>query len=216
MSLVIERWIPPDQGALFVVTGASGTGKTTLVQAALQTVPGIDFSVSATTRPARSDERAGVDYHFLAPAEFDEKVGAGEFLEWAEVYGHRYGTLRASVTDAISSGRSILLDIDTQGAAQVRVAMPEAVTIFILPPSIETLGERLRARATDSPESITRRIREAQLQLGQCSRFDYIVVNDHLESAQDQFAAVLVAELRKTTRSATLIARFSVESVTTN
>jgi len=214
VSLVIERWIPPDQGALFVVTGASGTGKTTLVQAALSTVPGIGFSVSATTRAPRSGEQDGVDYHFIGPEIFDAKATAGEFLESAIVYGQQYGTLRAPVEAAISSGQSILLDIDTQGAAQVRTAMPDAVTIFILPPSIATLAQRLRARATDTPEIIDLRIREAQLQIGECGQFDYLIVNDHLQSAQDQFAAILVAELRRTGRSTGLLAHFSGEEQT--
>ncbi len=209
MSLVLESWNPPDHGALFVVTGASGTGKTTLLQAALATVPGIQFSVSATTRASRTDEEDGVDYHFLDGNEFETRVNQGTFLEWAEVYGYNYGTLRAPVDQAIAAGKSILLDIDTQGAEQVRAAMPDAVTIFILPPSLETLEQRLRKRATDTPDVIERRIREAQLQLRGCGQFDYIIVNDHLQSAQDQFAAVLVAELRRSHRCSDLVSRFS-------
>ena len=209
MSLSTEHWSKPDRGALFVVTGASGTGKTTLVQAALTSIPGLRFSISATTRPPRDGEEDGTDYHFLDQADFDARVEAGDFLEWARVYGNCYGTLRAQVENAIAQGESILLDIDTQGATQVRAAAPGAITIFILPPSLEALRTRLEARATDAPEVIQRRIHEAQLQLGQCANFDYLVVNDHLQSAHDQFQAVLVAELLRAARSPSLIDRFT-------
>ena len=209
MSLSTEHWSAPDRGALFVVTGASGTGKTTLVHAALGAVPGLNFSVSATTRPPRQGEVDGKDYHFLDRAEFDRRVAAGEFLEWAEVYGNCYGTLKSPVEQALASGQSILLDIDTQGAEQVRVAAPSAVTIFILPPSIEVLSDRLISRGTDAPEVIARRVREAKLQLKECGSFDYLVVNVHLPSAHDQFQAVLVAELLRAGRSPTLVQRFT-------
>ena len=134
MSLVTEQWTAPDKGALFVVTGASGTGKTTLVTEALARIPGLRFSVSATTRPARPGEVDGEDYHFLSRDEFESKVAEGAFLEWAEVYGNCYGTLKSQVQAALDVGESILLDIDTQGAALVRPLMPEAISIFILPP----------------------------------------------------------------------------------
>jgi guanylate kinase len=209
LSLSTEHWSKPDRGALFVVTGASGTGKTTLVQAALQSIPGLRFSVSATTRPPRSDEVDGKDYHFLTHDEFVQRVAAGDFLEWAEVYGNRYGTLSTQVEQALSQGDSILLDIDTQGAEQVRTAAPDAITIFVLPPSLEVLASRLKGRGTDSPEVIERRIREARLQVSQCAYFDYLVLNDHLQSAHDQFQSVLVAELLRTVRSPSLVSRFT-------
>ncbi len=209
MSLSTEKWSMPDRGALFVVTGASGTGKTTLVREALGSIPGLRFSVSATTRAPRDGEVDGKDYHFLQRAEFERRVQAGDFLEWAEVYGNGYGTLKDQVEEALSSGQSILLDIDTQGADLVRAAAPEAVTIFILPPSIEVLADRLKSRATDAPEVIDRRISEAQLQLSACGSFDYLVINDHLQSAHDQFQAVLVAELLRTRRSPSLVSKFT-------
>lgn len=209
MSLNTQSWTAPEVGALFVVTGASGTGKTTLVQAALNAVPGITFSVSATTRPMREGERDGVDYHFLNRDTFMARVEAGDFLEWAEVYGNCYGTLRAPVEAARTAGQSILLDIDTQGAAQVRASGVDHLSVFILPPSMASLRARLAARGTDNDTVIDRRMREAHLQLSECGHFDHVVVNDQLESAHDQFQAVLIAELTRASRHLGLIAQFS-------
>lgn len=209
MSLTLSAWTRPDRGALFVVTGASGTGKTTLVKEALKVVPGLGFSVSATTRAPRATEVDGVDYHFVTHAAFDALVAEGALLEWATVYGNRYGTLRAPVVAALEAGQSILLEIDQHGAAQVRAAMPEAVSIFVLPPAASAIGERLRARSTDAPEVIARRVAEAEAQLRCVGAFDYIVVNDDLPSAHDQFQAVLVATLLQRKRHETLVRRFS-------
>jgi guanylate kinase len=208
MTLDLTTWTVPDRGALFVVTGASGTGKTTLVKKALQAIPDLTFSVSATTRPMRHGETDGVDYHFVTQDSFDEMLATGGMLEWAEVYGNRYGTPRAAVDSALSEGRSILLEIDFQGARQVRTAMPEAVGVFVLPPSIQTIETRLRGRQTDSDEVIARRVKEARHQLERCGEFDYLVVNDDLASAHDQFQAVLVSELRRRGRHDSLVARF--------
>ena len=209
MSLCTTTWTAPECGALFIVTGASGTGKTTLVRKALQTIPGLCFSVSATTRPIRAGEVDGVDYHFLDRETFMARVEAGEFLEWAEVYGNCYGTLSGPVKTTIATGQSILLDIDTQGAAQVRASGTAHVSIFVLPPSIATLSARLAKRATDNNEVIARRIEEANLQLSECGTFDYLVVNDELGSAHDQFQAVLLAELMRSHRHPGLVSRFS-------
>ena len=137
MSLDLSAWTAPQRGALFVVTGASGTGKTTLVREALANVPGIGWSVSATTRAPRVGEVDGHDYHFVSKESFERKLERGELLEWAEVYGNYYGTLRAPVDQALARGESILLEIDVQGARQVRKAAPEAILIFVLPPSID-------------------------------------------------------------------------------
>ena len=208
MSLRTTAWTAPEQGALFVVTGASGTGKTTLVKEALASIPGLNFSVSATTRPIRGGEQDGVDYHFLTREAFMARVDAGEFLEWAEVYGNCYGTLRAPVQAVLDTGKSILLDIDTQGAQQVRENGIHHTSIFVLPPDRETLKQRLSSRGTDSPEVIDRRMREANEQLREAGTFDCIVVNDDLDSAHDQFQAVLVAELLRTNRHCRLIEQF--------
>lgn len=209
MSLDLSAWPRPDRGALFVVTGASGTGKTTLVKEALRVVPDLGFSVSATTRGMRTGEVDGQDYHFVTHERFAELVETGDMLEYAEVYGNRYGTPRRPVVEALESGRSILLEIDWQGAAQVRERMPEAVTIFVLPPSIGAIEQRLRGRQTDSDEVIARRVNEARLQLEHVGEFDYLVVNDDLASAHDQFQAVLVAELRRGSRQPSLISQFA-------
>ncbi len=203
-----QSWTQPARGALFVVTGASGTGKTTLVRQALGDIPGLAFSVSATTRPIRPGETDGVDYHFLDRAQFMERVDQGDFLEWAEVYGNCYGTLREPVDTTLAQGKSILLDIDTQGAEQVRASGYPHISVFILPPNLEALAARLTSRATDAPEVIERRIEEAQLQLQECETFDYLVVNDELSSAHDQFQAILVAELMRTHRHPGLVQRF--------
>lgn len=214
MALDLSSWEKPDRGVLFVVTGSSGTGKTTLVKAALAHIPHLSFSVSATTRPARSGEQDGVDYHFLTPQRHAELVEQAAFLEHATVYGNSYGTLRAPVEEAIASGTSIVLDIDTQGAAQVRASWPGAVSIFVLPPSAAVLEQRLRARASDPEEVIQRRVREAHIQLRECGHFDYLVVNDALPAATDQFQAVLVAELLQRSRRSSLVARFQGGSTT--
>jgi guanylate kinase len=208
MSLSTTAWTPPEQGALFVVTGASGTGKTTLVKRALAAIPGLCFSVSATTRPIREGESDGVDYHFLDREAFMLRVENGDFLEWAEVYGNCYGTLREPVQTALASGNSILLDIDTQGAEQVRSSGEVHTSVFILPPNLETLRLRLAGRATDSADVIERRIREANDQLREAGTFDCLVVNDDLESAHDQFQAILVAELLRTKRHCGLVEAF--------
>jgi guanylate kinase len=208
MGLRLVPFPVPERGALFVVSGASGTGKTTLVKRAVADVPGLRYSVSATTRAPRSGEVDGREYHFLDGTEFQRRVDAGEFLEWAEVYGKRYGTLAAPVRAALAEGASILLEIDTQGAAQVRARMPDAVTIFVLPPSPEALETRLRQRSTDPEDVIQRRLREAHEQLVEAGGFDYVVVNDNLDAATDQFESILTAELLRTSRHPSLVARF--------
>ncbi len=209
MSLNLTRFARPDRGALFVVTGASGTGKTTLVKEALATIPALSFSVSATTRAPRVGEVSGRDYHFVSQERYAEMVEAGAFLEWAEVYGNRYGTLRAPVEEALARGESILLEIDAQGAAQVRAALPDAVFIFILPPSIDTIEARLRGRSTDSEAIIQRRLADARLQLSRCGEFEYLLVNDDLNSGYDQLQAILIAELLRARRRASLVSQFT-------
>lgn len=199
----LEGWAAPDFGALFVVSGASGTGKTTLLHAALARVPGLEFSVSATTRAPRPGEQDGVDYHFVSPDAYRQLVERNDLLEHAEVYGTMYGTPRAPVFAALREGRSIVLDIDVQGAEQVRAVYPEAVTIFVLPPRIGVIRERLEARGKDSPQMVERRVRDATEQIARCGEYDYLVMNDVLNTAHAQLQGIFLAELsRRARRSA--------------
>jgi len=200
MSIEMRQWQPPDIGGLFVVTGPSGCGKTTLVKAARNNIEDLDFSVSATTRDIRKGEQDGVDYLFVTEDDFKSKIKDGQFLEWAKVYSNYYGTPHAQIQSALSKGLSIILDIDAQGAAQVRSAPIEEVSIFILPPNTDSLRKRLESRGTDSPETIDRRMREAKDQMKAAVDFDYVIVNDDLETAINQFQAIIFAELLKVKR----------------
>jgi guanylate kinase len=161
----------------------------------LERVPELELSVSATTRKPRPGEREGVDYHFLAPEEFARHVGAGEFLEHATYSGNRYGTLRSEVERRLSEGRPVVLEIEVQGARQVRAAMPEAVAVFIAPPSREALRARLIGRGTDTPEQVDERMRTAERELEARPEFAHVVVNDRLEQATDELARIVLREL---------------------
>jgi guanylate kinase len=183
---------------LFILSGPSGTGKTTIVRALLRRVDGLGFSVSCTTRPPRPGEREGHDYYFIAEEKFAALVAAGEFLEQAEVYGHRYGTLRREVERRLRRGRSVLLDIDTQGARQVRhqgerLGLPMRF-IFILPPSREELRRRIERRGSEPTEELERRLRAAWREVEAGSWFDYLVVNRDLEEAVVQVARLIQME----------------------
>lgn len=207
----LTGWTGPDRGALFVLTGPSGVGKSTLVHAVMDRIPGLEFSVSATTRAPRSGEVDGVDYHFLDAAEFAVRVGDGAFLEHATVYGRSYGTLREPVDAALSAGRSVVLDIDLDGARHVRRAWPGGVHVMILPPDLATLQARLRARATDSEEIIAGRMDQVAEQLAGVREYDYLLVNDHLPTAVDLLAAVVLAELSRTERRGSVADRVERE-----
>jgi len=177
--------------AVFVITGPSGVGKGTLIRALLQRVPQLELAVSATTRRPRPGETQDVDYHFLSDDEFERRVEANEFVEWAEYSGRRYGTLRSELDDRLSSGRPVVLEIELQGARQVRATVPDAVQVFIAPPSPETLRLRLVGRGTDSPEDVERRLRTAAAELAAQREFAYVVVNDRLEEAVDRLEAIV-------------------------
>ena len=179
---------------LFVIAAPSGAGKTTLVKALVVRNPELRFSISYTTRPKRRNEADGVDYLFVSKDEFDELRGAGALLESAEVFDNHYGTSRAQVEEHLELGRNVILEIDWQGARQVREAMPECVTIFILPPSHDELVRRLRDRRTDSDAVIERRLRDAVSDMGHWAEFDYVVINDDLDHAVADLEAVLAGE----------------------
>jgi guanylate kinase len=182
---------PAHPGRLFVVAAPSGAGKTSLVKALMEGEPRIQFSVSYTTRTPRATEIPGRDYHFVSTARFEEMVKQGELLEYAQVFDNYYGTGVRAVREALSYGEQLLLEIDWQGAQQVRAKLPEARTIFILPPSRQALEQRLRARSTDSDAVILRRLRDAAEDLGHWSEFDYVVINDRFEQALEDLKAII-------------------------
>jgi guanylate kinase len=178
-------------GRLYVVSAPSGAGKTSLVKALMEREPELRFSVSYTTRAPRANEVEGRDYHFITPDEFRRMVERGEFLEHAQVFDNFYGTARATVREALAAGKLLLLEIDWQGAQQVRASMPAAHSIFILPPTRRALEERLTARSTDSPEVIRRRLQDAQRDIAHWIEFDYVVINDGFEQAVTDFQAIV-------------------------
>lgn len=176
---------------LFVIAAPSGAGKTTIVKALVTRNPELKFSISYTTRQKRRTEVDGVDYLFVDVDEFERLKSKGELLEFAEVFDNFYATSRSQVEKHLSCGENVILEIDWQGARQVRTSMPECVTIFILPPSLEELERRLRDRRTDSPEVIERRLRDAQSDMSHWDEFDYIIINDKLEQAVRDLEEVL-------------------------
>lgn len=182
------------RGILFVFTGASGVGKGSLRAAAADALRSVTYSVSATTRARRPAETDGVDYHFLERAAFERMVERGEFLEYADYVGDRYGTPAAPVDAALAAGRDVLLEIELAGARQVKAARPEAVMIFIAPPSLAELERRLRGRGTDSEAKIQRRLARAREEIRALREFDYLIVNDRLEEAAETLRAVVAAE----------------------
>lgn len=181
-------------GILFIISAPSGAGKTSLVSALLQGDPTLTLSISHTTRPRRPKETAGVNYHFVDKATFEKMVAADAFVEHAEVFGNCYGTSRAAVADALSRGSDVLLEIDWQGAALVRRALPESVSIFIVPPSQAALRQRLLGRAQDHPDVIESRLAEARSEMQHHSEFDYLVVNDQFDRALEELQAIILAE----------------------
>jgi guanylate kinase len=180
---------------VFVITGPSGVGKGTLIRGLRERLPQLELSVSATTRPPRPGERDGVDYHFLSNERFDELLAAGQFVEYADYAGRRYGTLRSELDGRIGRGVPVVLEIEVQGARQVRSAMPEAVQVFIAPPSLATLRERLLGRGTDEQEEVQRRLRMAEAELAAQPEFGHVVVNDELVRATDELYAIVAGEL---------------------
>jgi guanylate kinase len=198
-------------GRLYVVSAPSGAGKTSLVKALMEREPGLRFSVSYTTRPPRANEVEGRDYHFITPEEFGRMDERGEFLEHAQVFDNFYGTGRAAVREALIAGQRLLLEIDWQGARQVRASMPAAHSIFILPPTRRALEERLTARSTDSPEVIQRRLKDAQRDIAHWIEFEYVVINDRFEQAVVDFQAVVREKGEALRGTRPEVARLAVE-----
>ena len=180
-------------GNLFVVAAPSGAGKTTLVRHLLERDATVHLSISFTTRAPRAGEENGREYHFIDVLTFQKMVAAGEFLEWAEVHGNYYGTLRRTIEEQLHAGRDLVLEIDWQGAQQVRKAFPQAIGIFILPPSLPTLKERLAGRGTDSTEVIARRFAAARDEMRHVDEFEYVIINDDLQQALANLRSVVAA-----------------------
>ena len=195
MSSLVHRTCP------VVLAAPSGAGKTSIARALVEDREDVVFSVSATTRPARDHEVDGVDYHFLSETDFRAMIEADEFVEWAEVHGHLYGTSRRALQAALDDGRFLILDIDVQGAMRMRERVPDVVLVFVLPPSADALVERLTERGSEGQDTVARRIENARGELEQAAQFDYIVVNENLEQAIDEVRSIVSAEGRRADRA---------------
>jgi guanylate kinase len=188
------------RGLLFVLSSPSGAGKSTIARMLLENDDGVAMSVSATTRPKRPGEVDGRDYHFVDDSGFDSLVAGGHFLEWAHVFGHRYGTLKSEVLKTIEGGRDVLLDIDWQGTQQLKQVDPDIVRVFILPPSMKELERRLRTRGTDSADVIRRRMERASAEISHWAEYDYVLINNDAEKCRELVHNILKAERLKATR----------------
>lgn len=198
-------WSPPlisHSGNVFVLSAPSGTGKSTLARRLVQELPDLDFSISFTTRAPRAGEVNGKDYFFVDHATFDRMIAEDGLVEWVEVYGHKYGTGKAWIQEHLATGRDILLDIETQGAKNVHAAIPDAVMVFLIPPSAEELANRLRKRGRDPEAEIQVRLDYARHELSQFPAYDYLVVNDELERAYRDLQAVILATRSRRERMA--------------
>ena len=202
---------PDRRGLLFVVSAPSGTGKTTVAERLVQIVPDLALSRSYTSRPARPGEADGVDYNFITRARFEEMVAAGDFLEWADVFGNLYGTCGRDAERELAAGRDLVLVIDVQGARQVRTRCPDTVGVFVLPPDFPTLERRLRGRSKDPEPAIQRRLQTARDEVAAFTEYEYVIVNDELETCVDRLRAIVLAE-RARLRSARPVAEKIVET----
>lgn len=189
------------KGFLIVVSGPSGAGKNTLINSVIPSIPNLQYSVSATTRKPRAGEIDGVDYFFVSDEEFDQMITDGEFLEWAEFVGNRYGTPKTFVQEKINQGKTVIMDIDIQGAQQVRQKMAEAVFVFLLPPTWEELRNRLIKRGKDPEEAITKRLEVSFTELSNIVDYDYFIINDQLEKATERLETIIKAEWCRVARA---------------
>lgn len=194
-------------GILFVVSSPSGGGKGTLIQRVLKRLPNLSYSVSYTTRKPRAGESDGSQYFFVTREQFSQMIERNEFLEWANVHGHLYGTSREQVSRDVSSGRDIVLEVDVQGAASIRKLVDDAVSVFILPPSLNVLRQRLVARGTDSTDELEVRLRNAPQELKAYKTFDYAIINDDADRAAEQLIAIIEAERTRLSRQQDRIRR---------
>jgi len=187
-------------GRFYVISAPSGTGKTTLLKRVMGEFPGMRFSVSYTTRSPRPGEKEGVDYHFVSHDEFQKMIQAGEFAEWTEVHDNCYGTSRAFLEECLAQDVDVILDIDTEGAEQIQKGHPDGVFIFILPPGIGDLKERLTRRGSESQEMIDLRLRNASKEIEKMDKYDYVVVNEQIDDAVQKIKAIIIAEKCKRDR----------------
>ncbi|MBP1715405.1 MAG: guanylate kinase [Deltaproteobacteria bacterium] len=201
------------KGLLFVISAPSGTGKTTLCRAMIEVFPGLHYSISYTTRPPRPGDENGRDYHFISPAEFQERIDRNDFAEWAEIYGYRYGTSRSLIEKIRGEGRDVILDIDGQGARQLRKQDLGGILIFLLPPSLEELRGRLSRRGTEAEAAIQERLRKAQLEMAEARGYDYLIVNDDLEKTKERLKAVILAEHQRRDQMEEVLERLLREKV---
>lgn len=183
-----------ERGALIVVSGPSGAGKSTIISKVMQKDPSIVFSVSATTRTPRAGETNGVNYFFVTREKFQSMIENGELLEHAEYVGNCYGTPKAPVIESIESGKSVVFDIEVQGAAQIKAQCPEAILIFVVPSDFSQIEKRLRSRGTDSEEKIQRRLQAARRECARAQNYDYVVLNDDLDKAAEEMRSIIIAE----------------------
>jgi guanylate kinase len=181
-------------GGFYIVSAPSGTGKTTVLREVMRELPDVAFSVSYTTRACRSGEKEGVDYHFVSRNEFETMVQKGAFAEWTDVHGNYYGTPKAFLDDCLARGVEVVLDIDTRGTEQIQQAYPRGVSIFILPPGLADLKERLTQRGSESQEMIDLRLRNAAIEIERIDQYDYVVVNEAIEKAAERIKSIIVAE----------------------